>query len=107
MGPDRHSLSCRSRFANLYGSSRSLGGDMCGREGTIAFSATLLGDGGVRQVGAGCAAWHARRDSARNWNRGTLMMTRKYSLVIEGEPGSYSAYVPELRTIVVTGETLE
>ena len=29
-------------------------------------------------------------------------MTRKYSLAIEGEPGSYSAYVPELPTILVT-----
>lgn len=35
------------------------------------------------------------------------MMTRKYSLVIDGEPGSYSAYVPELPTIVITGETME
>jgi predicted RNase H-like HicB family nuclease len=35
------------------------------------------------------------------------MMTRKYSLVIEGEPGSYSAHVPELPTIVITGETVE
>ncbi len=34
-------------------------------------------------------------------------MTRKYSLVIEGEPGSYSAYVPELPTIVITGGTLD
>ena len=29
-------------------------------------------------------------------------MTRKYSLVIEREAGSYSAYVPELRSILVT-----
>jgi predicted RNase H-like HicB family nuclease len=34
-------------------------------------------------------------------------MTRKYSLVIEGEPGSYSAYVPELPAILVTGTSLE
>ena len=34
-------------------------------------------------------------------------MTRKYSLAIEGEPGSYSAYVPELPAILVTGESLE
>jgi len=34
-------------------------------------------------------------------------MTRKYSLAIEGEPGSYSAYVPELPTILVTGESLD
>lgn len=33
-------------------------------------------------------------------------MTRKYSLVIEGEPGSYSAYVPEIETILVTGGTI-
>ena len=32
-------------------------------------------------------------------------MTRKYSIVVEGEPGSYSAYVPELPSIVITGET--
>lgn len=32
-------------------------------------------------------------------------MTRKYSLVIEGGPGSYSAYVPELPAILVTGKT--
>lgn len=34
-------------------------------------------------------------------------MTRKYSLVIEGDPGGYSAYVPELPTILVTGRSLE
>ena len=34
-------------------------------------------------------------------------MTRKYTLVIEGEPNSYSAYVRELTTILVTGDTLE
>jgi len=34
-------------------------------------------------------------------------MTRTYSLVIEGAPGSYSAYVPELPTIVVTGASIE
>jgi predicted RNase H-like HicB family nuclease len=34
-------------------------------------------------------------------------MTRKYSLAIEGEPGSYSAYVPELPAILVTGQSLE
>ena len=34
-------------------------------------------------------------------------MTRKYYLAIEGEPGSYSAYVPELLTILVTGGSLE
>jgi len=34
-------------------------------------------------------------------------MTRKYSLVIEGGAGSYSAYVPELPTILVTGGSLK
>jgi predicted RNase H-like HicB family nuclease len=34
-------------------------------------------------------------------------MTRKYSLVIEGDPGSYSAYVPELPTILITGQSLD
>jgi len=34
-------------------------------------------------------------------------MTRKYSLVIEGTGNSYSAYVPELPTILVTGRSLE
>jgi predicted RNase H-like HicB family nuclease len=32
-------------------------------------------------------------------------MTRKYSLVIEGTTGGYSAYVPELPAILVTGGT--
>jgi predicted RNase H-like HicB family nuclease len=32
-------------------------------------------------------------------------MTRKYSLVIDG--GGYSAYVPELPTILITGQSLE
>lgn len=34
-------------------------------------------------------------------------MTRKYSLVIEGDSRGYSAYVPELPTILVTGASLE
>ena len=34
-------------------------------------------------------------------------MTRKYSLVIEGDPTGYSAYVPELHTILVTGRSVE
>ncbi len=34
-------------------------------------------------------------------------MTRKYSLLIEGDPGSYSAYIPELQTILVTGRSLD
>jgi predicted RNase H-like HicB family nuclease len=34
-------------------------------------------------------------------------MTRKYSLVIEGDSGGYSGYVPELPTVVVTGSSIE
>ena len=34
-------------------------------------------------------------------------MTRKYSLIIEGDPTGYSAYVPELPTILVTARSLE
>ena len=34
-------------------------------------------------------------------------MTRKYSLVIEGNSGGYSAYVPELPAILVTGRSIE
>jgi predicted RNase H-like HicB family nuclease len=34
-------------------------------------------------------------------------MKRTYSLAIEGEPGSYSAHVPELPAILVTGATIE
>ena len=34
-------------------------------------------------------------------------MKSKYSLAIEGEPGSYSAHVPELPTILVTGQSME
>ena len=34
-------------------------------------------------------------------------MTRTYSLVIEGDPTGYSAYVPELPTILVTGRSIE
>jgi predicted RNase H-like HicB family nuclease len=34
-------------------------------------------------------------------------MTRKYSLVIEGDPGGYSAHVPELPTILVTGRSMD
>ena len=34
-------------------------------------------------------------------------MTRKYSLVIEGDSAGYSAYVPELPTILVTGQSVE
>ena len=35
------------------------------------------------------------------------MKTRKYSLVIEGDSSGYSAYVPELPSILVTGQTVE
>ena len=34
-------------------------------------------------------------------------MTRTYSLVIEGDSDGYSAYVPELSTILVTGSSME
>ena len=34
-------------------------------------------------------------------------MKRKYSLAIEGEPGNYSAHVPELPAILVTGASLD
>ena len=34
-------------------------------------------------------------------------MTRTYSLVIEGDPTGYSAYVPELPSILVTGGAIE
>ncbi len=34
-------------------------------------------------------------------------MKRTYSRAIEGEPGSYSAYVPELPAILVTGQSLD
>ena len=34
-------------------------------------------------------------------------MTRTYSLIIDGDGDSYSGYVPELPTIVVTGTSIE
>jgi predicted RNase H-like HicB family nuclease len=34
-------------------------------------------------------------------------MTRRYSLVIEGDANSYSAYIPELPTILVTGTSID
>lgn len=34
-------------------------------------------------------------------------MIRTYSLIIEGDGAGYSAYVPELSTIVVTGTSIE
>ena len=34
-------------------------------------------------------------------------MTRTYSLIIEGDGAGYSAYVPELPTIVVTGSSID
>jgi predicted RNase H-like HicB family nuclease len=34
-------------------------------------------------------------------------MTRKYSLLIEGDEGAYSAHVPELPTILVTGRSMD
>jgi len=34
-------------------------------------------------------------------------MTRTYSLIIEGDSSGYSAYVPELPTILVTGGSMD
>jgi predicted RNase H-like HicB family nuclease len=34
-------------------------------------------------------------------------MTRKYSLVIDGDASGYSAYVPELPAIMVTGKSMD
>jgi predicted RNase H-like HicB family nuclease len=34
-------------------------------------------------------------------------MIRKYSLIIEGDAAGYSAYVPELPTILVTGSSMK
>lgn len=34
-------------------------------------------------------------------------MIRTYSLVIDGDPGSYCAYVPELPAILITGKSLD
>jgi len=34
-------------------------------------------------------------------------MTRKYSLIIEGDEAGYSAYVEELPTILVTGRSID
>ncbi len=34
-------------------------------------------------------------------------MTRTYSMIVEGDQSGYSAYVPELPTILVTGKTLD
>ena len=34
-------------------------------------------------------------------------MTRTYSLLIEGDESGYSAYVPELPAILVTGKSIE
>jgi predicted RNase H-like HicB family nuclease len=34
-------------------------------------------------------------------------MTRRYSLVIEGDETGYSAYIPELPTILITGSSLD
>ena len=35
------------------------------------------------------------------------MTTRKYTLVIEGDSSGYSAYVPELPSVLVTGRSVE
>jgi predicted RNase H-like HicB family nuclease len=34
-------------------------------------------------------------------------MTRKYSLLIEGDESGYSAHVPELPAILVTGKSMD
>jgi predicted RNase H-like HicB family nuclease len=34
-------------------------------------------------------------------------MTRTYSLVIEGDAGGFSAYVPEQPTVLVTGRSMD
>lgn len=34
-------------------------------------------------------------------------MTRKYSLMIEGDEAGYSAYVPELPAILITGASVD
>ena len=34
-------------------------------------------------------------------------MTRKYSLMIEGDESGYSAHAPELPTILVTGKSID
>lgn len=47
------------------------------------------------------------RGPEANWYKGTGTMTRKYSLSIEGELGSYSAQVPELPAILVIGQSLD
>jgi predicted RNase H-like HicB family nuclease len=39
--------------------------------------------------------------------RGSRKTNRKCSLVTEGGVGSYSAYVPELPTILVTGHSID
>ena len=35
------------------------------------------------------------------------MTTRKHTLIIEVDSGGYSAYVPELPTVLVTGRSVE
>jgi predicted RNase H-like HicB family nuclease len=34
-------------------------------------------------------------------------MIRKYTLIIEGDSASYSGYMPEVPTILVTGKSVE
>jgi predicted RNase H-like HicB family nuclease len=34
-------------------------------------------------------------------------VTRKFSLVIEGDADGYSAYIPELPSIIVTGRSMD
>jgi hypothetical protein len=46
-------------------------------------------------------------NSETDWYRGGQNMIRKYSLVMESGPSGYSAYVPELPSILVTGASAE
>jgi predicted RNase H-like HicB family nuclease len=63
-------------------------------------------DGRITVV-SGRSARHLSRRIAANWYQGAGTMIRKYSLVIEGDEGGYSGYVPELPTILVTGSSIE
>ena len=53
---------------------------------------------------AGCAL---QRLAARRRAGEGLDYLMRYAVVIEGEPGSYSAYVPDLPGCVASGETVD
>jgi predicted RNase H-like HicB family nuclease len=55
----------------------------------------------------GCEARYLSRHFEANWYQGPEAVTRKYSLVIEGDSKGYSAYVPELPAILVTGQSMD